>query len=146
MEKNAHVGGRLTSFQLNNTKFDLGPTLLALKFFLDQVFLDAGNRNVNDYLKFVKLDPMYRLSYNESKHVDVYSQDYPEKMKQEFARVFPEDVRNFEHFLQHEAKRWSHMLPLLQKTYLNYGSMLSWQAIRALPIMVCCHVVLICRN
>lgn len=114
---------------------DFGPTLLALKFFLDQVFIDAGRKS-EDYLQFMKLDPMYRLSYNPEKYIDIYSQDHPEKMIRELQRVFPEDVQSFQTFLEKEAKRWSHMLPLLQRTYLTYGSTLSLQAIRGLPVMV----------
>ena len=61
-EKAAQVGGRNAAIIRNGYKFDTGPTFLMMKFILDEVFEEA-DRNINDYLKPVKLEPMYRLQF-----------------------------------------------------------------------------------
>ena len=63
-EKAAQVGGRNAAIIRNGYKFDTGPTFLMMKFILDEVFEEA-DRNINDYLKPVKLEPMYRLQFKD---------------------------------------------------------------------------------
>ena len=48
----------------NGYKFDTGPTFLMMKFILDEVFEEAG-RHIGDYLNCVKLEPMYRLQFED---------------------------------------------------------------------------------
>jgi len=136
VEKAAHVGGRLSSHQVGHTKFDFGPTLLAMKFFLDQIFIDAGNKRSEDYLHFYKLEPMYRLSYSNDRHIDAYSQDHEDKMMSEFARVFPQEVAGFKQFMKEEAVRYKKTIPLMQQIFQNYGSFFTMDAIKALPYAV----------
>ena len=64
LEKNDRVGGRNAAIHRNGYKFDTGPTFLMMKFILDEVFEEAG-RHSGDYLKFVKLEPMYRLQFDD---------------------------------------------------------------------------------
>ena len=63
-EKEAQVGGRNAAIVSNGYKFDTGPTFLMMKFILDEVFEEAG-RHIDDYLKCVKLEPMYRLQFDD---------------------------------------------------------------------------------
>ena len=63
-EKDSHVGGRNAAIVRNGYKFDTGPTFLMMKFILDEVFEESG-RHIDDYLKCVKLEPMYRLQFED---------------------------------------------------------------------------------
>lgn len=57
-EKGDRVGGRNAALVRNGYKFDIGPSFLMMRFIPDEVFQEAGRR-AEDYLKFVRLEPMY---------------------------------------------------------------------------------------
>lgn len=44
-ERNDCVGGRNRSIQVGSSKFDVGPTMLMMKFVLDKCFQGTSNRN-----------------------------------------------------------------------------------------------------
>ncbi len=62
-EKEPVVGGRNAPLRVKEYLFDTGPTFLMMKFILDEMFEETG-RNIDDYLTFTRLDPMYRLKFN----------------------------------------------------------------------------------
>ena len=63
VEKRDRVGGRNAELKVGDYSFDTGPTFLHQKFTLDEVFQEAG-RKAEDYLDFVLLDPMTRLTWD----------------------------------------------------------------------------------
>jgi len=65
--------------------FDMGPTFLMMNFILREMFEEAG-RNVEDYLRFKKLDPMYRLAFDDQ---DVVVSADHDKMREQIRRQFP---------------------------------------------------------
>ncbi len=64
VEKQSRLGGRNGCLEEKGFKFDIGPTFLMMKFLLDDIFEEAGARS-EDYLKFVRLDPMYQLRFDD---------------------------------------------------------------------------------
>lgn len=60
LEEAPEVGGRTAAIRLNDYVFDAGPTILMMGFILKEMFQEAG-RQVEDYLEFRKLDPIYRI-------------------------------------------------------------------------------------
>ena len=69
-----------------------------MKFVLDQCFKDA-NRDVDKYLKFKRLSPMYRLQFTPDKYMDCHDVSEKHKMIKELERVFPEDVKGYDEFI-----------------------------------------------
>lgn len=128
-EKSSKVGGRNTSFEAKGYKFDVGPTFLMMKFILDEVFEEAGRKS-SDYLDFVKLDPMYRLEFDDKK-MDFSSDHY--KMEQEVERNFPGNAFGFRKFLAGEKIRFERMYPCLQKDYIKFSTFFHWDFLRAMP-------------
>ncbi|KAG2388661.1 hypothetical protein C9374_000100 [Naegleria lovaniensis] len=133
-EKSPIVGGRTSSLQVGHSKFDLGPTFLMMKFVLDKVFQDSG-KNSSNYMKFQRLDPMYRLQFNKDKYMDCYDFSQRDKMIQELRRVVPEDVSGYERWSEWESKRYEHLIPLLQKSYSSHSDIVSMHSVKALPYM-----------
>lgn len=119
-EKNERVGGRNQSIDKDGFVFDTGPTFLMMKFILDEVFEETG-RNSSDYLSFVRLDPMYRLIFNEGS-IDL-SPDH-DKTKRSIASLFPGQEKGFDTFLEREGKRYDHMFPCLKKDYCHWHAFL----------------------
>jgi phytoene dehydrogenase-like protein len=84
-EKQDVIGGRNAELRLGEYRFDLGPTVLMMKFLLDELFVEGGRRS-GDYLQFRKLDPMYALSFPDK---TMLARSNPEVMKAEIERHFP---------------------------------------------------------
>jgi len=133
-ERSASVGGRTSSFNVGHSKFDLGPTFLMMKFVLDKCFEDAGKKS-SDYMKFQQLNPMYRLQYNQDQYMDCYDVSQKDKMIQEMKRMFPEDVKGYEYWIDWETKRYEKLIPLLQGIYNDHSDLINMNAVRALKYM-----------
>ena len=117
-EKDQHVGGRNAAIVRNGYKFDTGPTFLMMKFILDEVFEEAG-RHIDDYLKCVRLEPMYRLQFADKRLEPTTNR---EAMLQQLELNFPGSSGGYDRFMAVERERFRRMAPCLQK---DYGSI--WQ-------------------
>ena len=128
-EKASHVGGRNAAIVRNGYKHDTGPTFLMMKFILDEVFEEAG-RHIGDYLKCVKLEPMYRLQFED---VRLEPTTAREAMLQQLDQHFPGNRDGYDKFMAVEKERFHRMYPCLQKDYASVGQYLSKDMLRALP-------------
>ena len=61
-EKAPAVGGRNAPLYIDDFTFDTGPTFLMMSYILKEMFEETG-RNIEDYLTFTSLDPLYRLKF-----------------------------------------------------------------------------------
>jgi phytoene desaturase len=130
-EKKPVVGGRNAPVRLGPFRFDTGPTFLMMKFILDEVFREAGERS-QDHLDFVLLDPMYRLLFRDRELS--FTHDH-ERMRREIAANFPGREEGLERFLVKERGRFEHLFPCLQKAY---GGLLAYLApvfLKAVPYL-----------
>ena len=128
-EKAKQVGGRNAAIVRNGYKFDVGPTFLMMKFILDEVFKEAG-RNIDDYLKSVRLDPMYRLQFND---VRLEPTNQREAMLQQIDQAFPGNTHGYDRFMEAEKRRFELMYPCLQKDYATFKQYFSKDFIKAAP-------------
>ena len=105
-----------------------------MKSALDAVFKDTGRKS-EDYLNFIRLDPMYRLVFEEGKtHIDCHDLEHVNKMESELLRVFgSKAVDGFKQWLQFERRRYPHAIKLLQKIYSSHLDIINWDAIKSLP-------------
>jgi phytoene desaturase len=128
-EKEPHVGGRNAAIVSNGYKFDTGPTFLMMKFILDEVFEEAG-RNIGDYLKCVKLEPMYRLQFED---VRLEPTTEREAMLRQLDAHFPGNRAGYDKFMAVEKRRFHLMYPCLQKDYATIRQYLTRDLLKALP-------------
>jgi len=128
-EKENQVGGRNAAIVRNGYTFDTGPTFLMMKFILDEVFEEAG-RHIDDYLKCVKLEPMYRLQFED---VRLEPTTVREAMLQQLDAQFPGNRTGYDKFMTVEKERFRRMYPCLQKDYASLKQYLSKDMLRALP-------------
>ncbi|MDA7914302.1 phytoene desaturase family protein, partial [Akkermansiaceae bacterium] len=129
LEKEDRVGGRSARIDLGPYSFDTGPTFLHQKFTLDEIFAEVGRKS-EDYLDFVKLDPMTRLTWGD---VSLETSCDREKMAANIRSVFPEEEENFLRFMDDHAKKLRTIFPCLQKSYQNLSSYLDPTLFKALP-------------
>jgi phytoene desaturase len=128
-DKNHVVGGRNRAIRMDGYTFDTGPTFLLMKGVLDEMFELCGRRS-EDYLEFMRLDPMYRLVYEDSELMVSSDRD---KMNAELKRVFSEGEEGYDRFIINERNRFNRLYPCITRDYSSLSSFLSWDLIRALP-------------
>lgn len=128
-EKNSLPGGRNGAIREQGYTFDLGPTFLMMKFILDEMFTEAGRKSEN-YLKFTRLDPMYRLLFSDLA-INIY--DEKEKLKQEFEKFFPGSSIGLEKFYNRESKRFPYIFACLQKDYTHFKEFFNPTFLKAIP-------------
>jgi len=130
-EKAEDVGGRNAAIKMDGFTFDTGPTFLMMNYILKEMFAETG-RKVEDYLEFVKLDPFYRLQFDDC--VFFPSQDR-EKNKDQIRKFFPGNEEGLDKFFQTEAIRFEKLFPCLQKDYQSLTTYLDPIFIKAIPYL-----------
>ena len=128
-EKDSHVGGRNAAILRNGYKFDTGPTFLMMKFILDEVFEESG-RHIDDYLDCVKLEPMYRLQFDDVRMEPTTNR---EAMLQQLEANFPGNSNGYDKFMKVEKRRFDLMYPCLQKDYGSVKQYVSKAMLKVLP-------------
>ncbi|KNZ43151.1 phytoene desaturase family protein [Acetobacterium bakii] len=63
-EKNSTIGGRMGVVSGNGFSFDLGPTILMMPQIFKEVF-SYCDRNPDDYLEMQRLDPIYKVYFDD---------------------------------------------------------------------------------
>lgn len=129
VEKMDRVGGRNAEIKLGDYSFDTGPTFLHQKFTLDEVFAEAGVK-ASDYIDFVLLDPMTRLTWGE-KTIETSSNE--DKMAAAIGEVFPEDEEGFRRFMADHHAKLKKIYPVLQKPYGKPTDYLRKEVLRVFP-------------
>ena len=59
-----NLGGRAQVFNVNGFRHDAGPTLITAPFLFKELF-QLYNKNINEYLTFVPLNPWYRFVFDD---------------------------------------------------------------------------------
>jgi len=138
-EKNGRVGGRLTNFQKDNFRVDAGPTLLLMPWVLRKFFGDVGRR-ADDYLRLGKLDPVYRIYFEDGSSIAPSSDTL--KMMEEIGRISKKDAAGYSRWLADYKKYYENALqqfimrnfdsPLDMMTPQGISSLISGGALRDL--------------
>jgi len=129
VEKAAVPGGRNAPIQAGPYTFDTGPTFLHQKFTLDEVFAETG-RKAEDYMEFVKLDPMTTLTWGD---VSMETSFNAETMIKNIEKAFPGESANYERFMSDHAKKLKTIFPCLLNPYHKISSYFKSHMIKALP-------------
>jgi phytoene desaturase len=131
IEKEAEVGGRNSAIKIDGYTFDTGPTFLMMNFILDEMFKMAG-KDIKDYLDVKKLDPMYRLKFDD---VTFLPTNKREEMKKKISEMSPGDEKGYDKFLAKEKVRFEKMYPCLQIDYSYIWKFLNPNLIKAFPFL-----------
>src|SRR3954454_6763637 len=71
-ERNEWAGGKAAVLELQDYRFDMGPTILTVPSVLHRIFREAGER-LEDFLDLVLLDPQWRCFYDDHGVLDLSS-------------------------------------------------------------------------
>ena len=129
VEKAAVAGGPNAPIQVGPYTFDTGPTFLHQKFTLDEVFAETGRKS-EDYMEFVKLDPMTTLTWAD---VSMETSFNAETMINNIEKAFPGESANYKRFMSDHAKKLKTIFPCLLNPYHKISSYFKSHMIKALP-------------
>jgi phytoene desaturase len=145
VEQLGDVGGRAYVRREQDFVFDMGPTVLTVPHFIEELFslerdhamlhepdfppavLEGGNRitsgisggaNTSRYLDIVPILPFYRIYFDDGTFFD-YDAD-PENVRAQIAQLAPVDLDGYERF--HEAARAIFQRGFLELGYTHFGS------------------------
>ncbi len=96
IEKRDKPGGRGYLYEINGFKFDGGPTVITAPFMFDDIFTAAGRKR-EDYVKFVPVNPFYRIFDHNGRKFD-YNNNHDFTLS-EIARINPSDQANYDRFI-----------------------------------------------
>lgn len=129
LEKANVVGGRNAAIRAGEYVFDTGPTFLHQKFTLDEVFAEVG-RKPEDYMDFVKLNPMTRLSWSD---ISLDTSCDRQTMAANIEKVFPGESKNYIKFMDDHAEKLKVIFPCLLRPYHQLKNYFSPILLKALP-------------
>ena len=91
------LGGRAQVFNTNGFKHDAGPTLITAPFLFKELF-ELFNKDINNYINFVPLNPWYRFVFNDLSTFDYESS--LEKTIKNISLISPKDAINYPKMLK----------------------------------------------
>ncbi len=132
IERSGKIGGRTTSLELGDYKFDVGPTFFLYPRVLEEIFQLAGT-SMNRELELVRLDPQYRILFGKGGHIDATPN--VAEMERQIARLAPADAPGFSRFMAENRAKMAAMEPCLETSYSGWRDLLSARLLKLLPML-----------
>lgn len=151
LEKLDGPGGRAYVRKRNGFTFDMGPTVLTVPHFIEELFaLEKGKANLDGpdfppsvraghrgygpatkrYVDLVPIEPFYRIYFSDGRSFD-YDGD-PERTRAQIRAIAPQDLEGYERF--HQAARAIFERGFLELGYTHFDSPIAM--LRVLPDLV----------
>ncbi|MGL5936122.1 MAG: phytoene desaturase family protein, partial [Cetobacterium sp.] len=133
-EKKEYVGGRNSTFQVGDYRFDLGPTFFLMPQVLKDIFIEVGER-IDHHLNLIEINPMYRLKFHNMDDFNPYSHNKKKLMCGELEKIFPYSSKDYETYMEREEKKFSKLEPCLKVPYLSPLDYLKPNFLKSLPYL-----------
>ena len=126
------VGGRTSSIEAHDYKFDLGPTFFLYPRVLEEIFRVAG-ASLADEVELVRLDPQYRIQFGAGGEMEC-TPDITQ-MQNQIAALAPQDAAGFHRFLSQNRTKLELMEPCLETSFDGWPSVFNRRLLRMLPML-----------
>lgn len=80
-EANPYVGGKVTELRAHGFRWDMGPSVLTMPGYIDELFELAGE-NPTDHFRYHRLDPVFRYFFADGTVVNTFAN--PDQLAEEF--------------------------------------------------------------
>ncbi len=111
IEQNDQIGGKANLLRKEGFTFDMGPSLLTLPEWIDDVFIFCS-KNPRDYYNYQKLSTITRYFFSDEKYLDV-----KEDLK-DTAEEFSKEGLSKYHFLEY-MRKWDDLYSISTSTFLD---------------------------
>jgi len=101
LEAGDQAGGRARVFRRDGYVFDAGPTVITAPYLFDELFQLFGKERA-DYVEFLPVDPLYRVTFPGGEHFDYFRDDEP--LHEEIRRLSPRDVDGYRKLAAHAER------------------------------------------
>ena len=132
LERRKQVGGRTSTLQLQDFRFDLGPTFFLYPKILSEIFTAVG-AELQQEVRLLQLDPQYRLVFGAGGELSA-TPDL-QRMEQEIAALAPQDVPSLRRFLDDNRHKFARFRPCLQSPWHSWRDLLTPRMLRLLPLL-----------
>ena len=72
LEANGYAGGNLGEIRSGAFRFDAGPSILTKPEYIGELFR-LWDKNPDDYVRFIKVEPLFRYFFSDGSHIDSFS-------------------------------------------------------------------------
>ena len=100
-EKNDQTGGKMGQLSQGGYRWDTGPSVITMLSVIQDLFVCA-NRNLDDYLKFIPIEPLTRYFFPDGQMFDL-SRDHAKTLRQ-IEQLDTHDIEGYLAFLAHAAR------------------------------------------
>ena len=114
IEKQTRPGGRSNVLQEHGFRVDIGPTILVMKETFEDTYRAIG-QDINQRIKFVSLDPNYRVYFHDGTHMDLYNS--MAKLAAECERIEPGVTTRLFRFIGEGAKKYELGMDFVERNY-----------------------------
>jgi phytoene desaturase len=114
IEKQKRPGGRSNVLQEKGFRVDIGPTILVMKQTFEDTYRAVG-QDINQRVKFVSLDPNYRICFHDGTHMDLYNS--MAKLAAECERIEPGVTTRLFRFIGEGAKKYELGMDFVDRNY-----------------------------
>ena len=101
IDRCSELGGRAQVFKRNGFTFDAGPTVITAPYLFDELF-DLFDKDLNDYIQFVPVEPWYRFVYPDGDKFD-YGGTLDDTLN-EIEKISPSDIEGYKKLLSMSEK------------------------------------------
>ncbi len=116
IEKNAHPGGRCGSYLKDGHRFDIGATFLMMPGVYQEAF-EAVGKNMWDELTLHRIDPVYRVKFQDSKEV-LFSSDLS-SLQMQFEDIEKGSFGKFLKLMGKGFEIYEKAMPLIDRNYFR---------------------------
>jgi phytoene desaturase len=114
VEKLKRPGGRSNVLEEQGFRVDIGPTILVMKETFAETYRALG-QDIDRRIKFVPLDPNYRIYFHDGTHMDLYNS--MAKLAAECERIEPGVTTRLFRFIGEGAKKYELGMDFVERNY-----------------------------
>jgi phytoene desaturase len=114
LEKQPTPGGRSNVLHEAGFRVDMGPTILVMKRVFEELYHDLG-QDLDRRVRFVQLDPNYRIYYHDGSQIDLYSN--MARLAQEVEQIQPGGAERLFRFIGEGARKYQLGMDFVDRNY-----------------------------
>ncbi len=114
LERRHQVGGRTSAIEIDQYRFDCGPTFFLYPRVLSEIFRSVGRELMQD-VPMKRLDPQYRLTFGQGGQLDCTPD--MEEMDRQIAKFAPRDVGALRRYMDDNRVKLAKFRPILESPF-----------------------------
>lgn len=128
LEKHNQAGGRARKLKMGDFTFDMGPSWYWMPDVFENFFAKF-NKSTEDYYELLRLDPSYRIYYDDKSHLDIPAGEEP--LGDLLESIEPGAKKQLELFLTDAALKYKiGMGDMVYKPGLSIREFMSWDLLK----------------